>query len=233
MRDFQPLPGKRRPGQSTATRWSWAIASRSPSKNFRSNPGWIARDPAREGQTTMLVAVDGAGGGLPRCRGSDPWLDPRGPSTSAGRRAAHHHANGRQPHHGGSRRRPALGIDEVVAEVLPSGENAVVAACKAKATSSRWPAMASMTPQRWAQAHVGIGMGTGTDVAMESAPSRWCTATCVPSPALEPEPRNHEDHIRKTCSSLLCTTSSASPWPQACSIPSRAFSSARSGQALP
>ena len=33
----------------------------------------------------------------------------------------------------------------------------------------RWQATASMMRLRWLQAHVGIAMGNGTDVAMESA----------------------------------------------------------------
>ena len=40
---------------------------------------------------------------------------------------------------------------------------------KRRAASSRWPATASTTRRRLAAAEVGIAMGTGTDVAMESA----------------------------------------------------------------
>ena len=63
-----------------------------------------------------------------------------------------------------------LGIDEIRAEVLPEDKARIHSrAAGPKAALSPWQATASTTPRRWQQADVGIAMGTGADVAIESA----------------------------------------------------------------
>ena len=44
---------------------------------------------------------------------------------------------------------PTLGIDEVIAEVLPDQKRESSGVCSARAASSRWPATASTTRRRW------------------------------------------------------------------------------------
>ncbi len=122
----------------------------------------------RDGQTVVFVAVDGRPAGLLGV------ADPIKASTPEAIRLLH--ADGvRIVMLTGDSRTTAeavarkLGIDEVMAEVLPQQKNEIV---KKLQGDGRVVAMAGdgiNDAPALAQAAVGIAMGTGTDVAMESA----------------------------------------------------------------
>jgi Cu+-exporting ATPase len=121
-----------------------------------------------EGQTVMFVALDN------RRAGMVSVADPIKPSAAEAI-AALHTEGIRVVMLTGDNRVTAeavarkLGIDDVVAEVLPVQK---VDAVKRLQGEGRFVAMAGdgiNDAPALAQAHVGIAMGTGTDVAMESA----------------------------------------------------------------
>jgi len=122
----------------------------------------------REGQTVIFIAVDG------QLTGLIGVADPIKPSTrealahlrTEGVRVVMLTGDSRSTAEAVAR---ALGIDEVIAEVLPAEKAAAV---KRLQDEGRMVAMAGdgiNDAPALAQAHVGIAMGTGTDVAMESA----------------------------------------------------------------
>jgi len=122
----------------------------------------------REGQTVMFVAVDGAAAGLLGV--ADPVKE-----TSPEAIASFHDQGMQVVMLTGDSRTTALavakslGIDDVVAEVLPEQK---VEAVKRLQAQGKIVAMAGdgvNDAPALAQAQVGIAMGTGTDVAMESA----------------------------------------------------------------
>jgi P-type Cu+ transporter len=128
----------------------------------------VAEAMRADGQTAMLVAVDGKAAGF---IGVD---DPIRPTTPQAVRELH--AEGlRVVMLTGDSRTTAeavarkLGIDEVIAEVLPQDKRNQI---KRLQEQGRFVAMAGdgiNDAPALAQAQVGIAMGTGTDVAMESA----------------------------------------------------------------
>ena len=133
------------------------------------NPGTHHADNLRaEGQTVMFVAIDGSLAGLIGV------ADPIKETTPEAIRQLHQEGLRIVMMTGDSRITAEavarkLGIDDVIPEVLPDQKAALV---KQLQDSGRIVAMAGdgiNDAPALAQAHVGIAMGTGTDVAMESA----------------------------------------------------------------
>jgi Cu+-exporting ATPase len=127
-----------------------------------------AEELRADGQTVMFVAVDGKPAGLVGV------ADPIKESTPEAIRTLHEEGIRIVMMTGDSGTTAKavakkLGIDDVIAEVLPDQKADKV---KALQGEGRIVAMAGdgiNDAPALAQAHVGIAMGTGTDVAMESA----------------------------------------------------------------
>ncbi|WP_223475253.1 heavy metal translocating P-type ATPase [Oricola indica] len=121
-----------------------------------------------EGKTVMLVAVGG------KVAGMVAVADPVKESTAGAIRALHE-AGLRVIMATGDNERTAkavaaqLGIDEVRAGVLPEDKKALVEELQAAGRSVAMAGDGINDAPALAAAHVGIAMGTGADVAMESA----------------------------------------------------------------
>ena len=121
-----------------------------------------------EGQTVMFAAVDGRVAGL---------LGVADPIKASTKEAIDllHQAGVRITMLTGDNRRTAdavarkIGIDEVQAEVLPDQKRDVVRSLKANGRKVAMAGDGVNDAPALAEADVGIAMGTGTDVAMESA----------------------------------------------------------------
>jgi Cu+-exporting ATPase len=168
-RDFRSLTGK----GVTGTVDGRAVALGNPAllADLGVDPGDLAdraESRRRDGQTVMFVAVDGRAAGLLGV------ADPIKPSTPEAIQQLRDERVHLVMLTGDSRTTAAavarkLGIEHVEAEVLPDQKSAVV---KRLQGEGRVVAMAGdgiNDAPALAQAHVGIAMGSGTDVAMESA----------------------------------------------------------------
>ena len=122
----------------------------------------------QEGQTVVLVAIDGQPAGVMGV--SDPIKSTAAAAVSAlkadGLRLVMLTGDNRVTAAAVAR---SLGIDQVEADVLPERKAAVVKALQASGSKVAMAGDGINDAPALAQADVGIAMGTGTDVAMESA----------------------------------------------------------------
>ena len=121
-----------------------------------------------EGQTVMFVAVDGKAAGLLGV------ADPIKATTAQAIEALHGEGLRIVMLTGDSRTTAEavskkLGIDEVIAEVLPDQKAEIVKKLQAQGKIVAMAGDGINDAPALAQAHVGVAMGTGTDVAMQSA----------------------------------------------------------------
>jgi Cu+-exporting ATPase len=130
--------------------------------------GDMADQLRRNGQTVMLVAVDGRPAGLVGV------ADPVKASTSEAIKALHREGIRIVMLTGDNRTTAeavarSVGIDHVEADVLPEQKAAVVKDLQRRGQRVAMAGDGINDAPALAQADVGIAMGTGTDVAMESA----------------------------------------------------------------
>lgn len=127
-----------------------------------------AQDGRSEGQTVMFVAVDGKPAGLIGV------ADPIKPTTVDAIKALHN-ANIRVVMLTGDAEATAqavgklIGIDEIHANVSPEDKHRVISELQAAGKKVAMAGDGINDAPALAKADVGIAMGTGTDVAMESA----------------------------------------------------------------
>ena len=168
--NFQSVTGKGVTG--TVEGRAIALGNRALMSDFDVDLGTLgdkAEELRAEGQTVMFVAIDGKFAGLVGV------ADPIKESTPEAIQALHEEGIRIVMLTGDSKTTAqavarTLNIDEVIAEVLPDQKVDVVKRLQAE---GRFVAMAGdgiNDAPALAQAQVGIAMGTGTDVAMESAP---------------------------------------------------------------
>jgi len=168
-REFRSITGKGVVGSVDGKKVVLGNAKLLEELNIKAGELWGQSEELRkEGQTVMYVVVDGAIAGLLGV------ADPVKQSTPEAIGLLHEDGikivmltgDNRTTAEAVARR---LGIDQIQAEVLPEQKVEVVKRLQAE---GRMVAMAGdgvNDAPALAQAHVGIAMGTGTDVAMESA----------------------------------------------------------------
>jgi Cu+-exporting ATPase len=169
VEEFQSITGKGVQGKVGGE--TVALGNLKLLEELKLDPGPLlqqAETMRSDGQTVMFVAIDGKVAGLLGV------ADPVKPTSAEAIRQLHDDGirvvmlTG-DSHTTANAVAATLSIDEVIAEVLPADKAAVI---KRLQGEGRFVAMAGdgiNDAPALAQAQVGIAMGTGTDVAMESA----------------------------------------------------------------
>lgn len=128
----------------------------------------VAEELRREAQTAMFVAIDGKPAGVLGV--ADPIKESTPEAIAAlraeGLRIVMLTGDSRTTAEAVAKK---LGLDEVIADVLPEDKVAVVKRLQAAGSVVAMAGDGINDAPALAQADVGIAMGTGTDVAMESA----------------------------------------------------------------
>jgi Cu+-exporting ATPase len=169
IRDFQSVTGKGVRGSAGATRVAIGNAAMMQEENVDTSSIQERLQQLRsEGQTVMIVASDG------RVAGLIGVADPIKSTTPEALQMLHAEGfriimltgDSRSTAEAVARK---LGIDEVIAEVLPEQKGEVVARLQREGRHVAMAGDGINDAPALAKADVGIAMGTGTDVAMESA----------------------------------------------------------------
>jgi P-type Cu+ transporter len=173
-----------------------------------------------EGKTAMFVAVDGQAAGIVAV------ADPVKATTAEAIRALHETglriimATG--DNELTASRREKLGIDEVRADMLPESKQQLIDDLRANGAKVAMAGDGVNDAPALAAADVGIAMGTGADVAVESAGITLVKGDLNGIVRARTLPRRRSATSSRTCSSPSSTTRSACLLRRACSIRSSA-----------
>jgi Cu+-exporting ATPase len=167
--DFRSVPGKGVSG--TVEGRAVVLGNAAFFEGLGLDPGPLAAEAERVragGGTSLLVAVDGRPAGLLEVK--DP-VKPGAREAVAALLVAGVHVVMVTGDHPTTARAVAreVGVEEVEAGVLPDGKRDVVAAWRSKGLRVAFAGDGINDAPALAAADVGIAMGTGTDVAMQSA----------------------------------------------------------------
>ena len=231
--DFRYLPGKGVIG--TVDGKTVALGNRALLDELHIEAGTLldrAEELRRQGQTVMFVAVNGKAIGLLGV------ADPIKASTPEAIRMLHEEGLRLVMVTGDSRTTAEavareLGIDEVEAEVLPERKVEVVKRLQVEGHVVAVAGDGVNDAPALAQAYVGIAMGTGTDVAIESAGITLVKGDLRGIVRADGSAGRRCTTSGRTSSSRSSITPSACPSQPASSTRCSACSSARSSPALP